>query len=309
MIRIGIDVGGTKIEAIALDSKGKELFRTRIPTPRGNYPATVQNIIKMVDEIERRIGKNASIGLGTPGVISPATGLMKNSSATWLNGKAFDQDLEQSLKRRVRMHNNANCLAVSESIDGAAAGFPVVFAVILGAGVGAGIALNQTAILGANAIAGEFGHNSLPWPSQNELDTTDCYCGKKNCIETWLSGPGFARDHEINTGQKISAFEIHNRLTQKDPDAIRSIGRYEDRLARSLASVINILDPDVIVLGGGMSNIDRIYRNLPALIAKWSFSDRIDTVIRPAQHGDNSGVRGAAYLWKPDEVAEAIAMI
>ena len=169
------------------------------------------------------------------------------------------------------MHNNANCLAVSESIDGAAAGFPVVFAVILGAGVGAGIALNQTAILGANAIAGEFGHNSLPWPSQNELDTTDCYCGKKNCIETWLSGPGFARDHEINTGQKISAFEIHNRLTQKDPDAIRSIGRYEDRLARSLASVINILDPDVIVLGGGMSNIDRIYRNLPALIAKWSF--------------------------------------
>jgi fructokinase len=309
MIRIGIDVGGTKIEAIALDLKGKELFRTRIPTPRGNYPATVQNIIKMVDEIERRIGKNASIGLGTPGVISPATGLMKNSSATWLNGKAFDQDLEQSLKRRVRMHNNANCLAVSESIDGAAAGFPVVFAVILGAGVGAGIALNQTAILGANAIAGEFGHNSLPWPSQNELDATDCYCGKKNCIETWLSGPGFARDHEINTGQKISAFEIHNRLTQKDPDAIRSLGRYEDRLARSLASVINILDPDVIVLGGGMSNIDRIYRNLPALIAKWSFSDRIDTVIRPAQHGDNSGVRGAAYLWKPDEVAEAIAML
>ena len=309
MIRIGIDVGGNKIEAIALDSKGKELFRTRIPTPRGNYSATVQNIIKMVDEIEQRIGKNASIGLGTPGVISPATGLMKNSSATWLNGKAFDQDLEQSLKRRVRMHNNANCLAVSESIDGAAAGFPVVFAVMLGAGVGAGIALNQTAILGANAIAGEFGHNSLPWPSQNELDTTDCYCGKKNCIETWLSGPGFARDHEINTGQKISAFEIHNRLTRKDPDAIRSIGRYEDRLARSLASVINILDPDVIVLGGGMSNIDRIYRNLPALITKWSFSDRIDTVIRPAQHCDNSGVRGAAYLWKPDEVAEAIAMI
>ena len=308
MIRIGIDVGGTKIEAISLDSKGKELFRTRIPTPRGNYQSTVENISRLVEEIERRIGKKASVGVGTPGVISPATGLIKNSSATWLNSKPFDMDLEQALKRPVRIQNNANCLAVSESIDGAAAGFPVVFAVILGAGVGAGIALNQTALTGANAIAGEFGHNPLPWPSQNELDATDCYCGKKNCIETWISGPGFARDHESTTGQKISAFEIHNRLVQKDTDAIRSMGRYEDRLARSLAIVVNILDPDIIVLGGGLSNVERLYRNMPSLLAKWCFSDRIDTPIRPARHGDSSGVRGAAYLWKVDEVAEAIAM-
>lgn len=302
MMRIGVEIGGTKIEAIVLDLQGKEIFKTRIPTPRGNYQTTVDNIARMIDEIEQRLRKNASIGIGTPGVISPATGLVKNSSATWLNGKALDSDLSKALGRPIRIQNNANCLALSESVDGAGAGHTLVFAVILGAGVGSGIAINQHAIRGCNAIAGEFGHNPLPWPSANELDVTDCFCGKKNCIETWLSGPGFARDHERISGQRLSAFEIHNRLTQKDPDALRSIGRYEDRLARALATVVNLLDPDVIVLSGGMANIERLYRNIPSLIAKWSFSDRIDTPIKPAFHGESSSVRGAAALWRPDEI-------
>lgn len=306
-MRIGIEIGGTKIEALALDSKGKELFKTRIPTPRGNYDATIQNMAKLVEEIEQRTGKKGSVGVGTPGVISPATGLMKNASATWLNGKALDKDLSNVLKRPVRILNNANCMALAEAVDGAGAGFDVVFAVILGTGVGSGIAIRQQALRGANAIAGEFGHNPLPWPSSTELDANDCHCGKKNCIETWLSGPGFTNDHTKITGQKIAAFEIHNRVIQKDPDALRTMGRYEDRLARALASVINLLDPDVIILGGSMAKIERLYRNVPPLIGKWAFSDRIDTPIRPAFHGESSGVRGAAGLWLPEEVLEAIA--
>jgi fructokinase len=295
-MRLGIDLGGTKIEIIALDDSGKELLRRRAPTPQGNYPATLQLIAQLVCDAETALGQRGSLGIGTPGALSRATGLLKNSNSVALNGQPILQDLETLLQRKVKISNDANCFALSEATDGAAAGAEVVFGVILGTGVGAGIVINGLILTGPNGIAGEWGHNPLPWPQADELPGQPCYCGKHGCIETFLSGPGMAKLHQIETGDSLRAEEIVARADQGDATCERSLQRYENRLARSLAHVINILDPDVIVLGGGMSNIERLYANVPGIWDNWVFSDRVDTKLVKHQFGDSSGVRGAAWL-------------
>ncbi len=295
-MRLGIDLGGTKIEIIALDDSGKELLRRRAPTPQGNYPATLQLIAQLVCDAETALGQRGSLGIGTPGALSRATGLLKNSNSVALNGQPILQDLETLLQRKVKISNDANCFALSEATDGAAAGAEVVFGVILGTGVGAGIVINGHILTGPNGIAGEWGHNPLPWPQADELPGQPCYCGKHGCIETFLSGPGMAKLHQIETGDSLRAEEIVARADQGDATCERSLQRYENRLARSLAHVINILDPDVIVLGGGMSNIERLYANVPGIWDNWVFSDRVDTKLVKHQFGDSSGVRGAAWL-------------
>lgn len=306
MIRIGIDLGGTKIEATALDSSGAELLRQRVPTPKDDYPGTIDAICQLVKQVETEVGDVATVGMGMPGAISPATGLVKNANSTWLIGQAFDKDVQKALNRPLRVENDANCLAVSEATDGAAAGAHVVFAVIIGTGCGAGVAIDGRAITGRHAIAGEFGHNPLPWPTMDELPGPKCYCGKSGCIETWISGTGFSRDYAAVTGNALDGQAIMDLMASGDEQATAAIQRYEDRLARSLASVINILDPDVIVLGGGMSNVERLYGNVPTLLNKYCFSDQVDVPVRPAKHGDSSGVRGAANLWTATE-AQALA--
>jgi fructokinase len=295
-MRLGIDLGGTKIEIIALDDSGKELLRRRIPTPQDNYYETLQAIAQLVRDAEAELGQRGSLGIGTPGALSRATGLLKNSNSVVLNGQPILQDLESLLQRKVQISNDANCFALSEATDGAAAGASVVFGVILGTGVGAGIVVNGHVLTGPNGIAGEWGHNPLPWPQPQELVGPPCYCGKRGCIETFLSGPGMAKLHQMETGISLSAEEIVARAEQGDTGCGHSLQTYEDRLARSLAHVINILDPDVIVLGGGMSNIERLYKNVPALWGDWVFSDRVDTRLVKNQFGDSSGVRGAAWL-------------
>jgi fructokinase len=295
-MRLGIDLGGTKIEIIALDDAGNELLRRRVPTPQGNYYETLQTIAQLVHDAEAELCQQGSLGIGTPGTLSRATGLLKNSNSVVLNGKPLLQDLETLLQRKIQISNDANCFALSEAMDGAAAGASVVFGVILGTGVGAGIVVNGHVLTGPNGIAGEWGHNPLPWPQADELPGPPCYCGKHGCIETFLSGPGMARLHQIETGIVLSAEEIVARAAQGDAACERSLQRYEQRLARSLAHVINILDPDVIVLGGGMSNIERLYKNMPALWGDWVFSDRVDTKLVKHRFGDSSGVRGAAWL-------------
>jgi fructokinase len=294
-MRLGIDLGGTKIEIIALDNKGKELLRRRVPTPKGNYYETLQAIAQLVRDAEAELGQGL-LGIGTPGALSRATGCLKNSNSVVLNGQPILQDLESLLQRSVKISNDANCFALSEATDGAAAGAEVVFGVILGTGVGAGIVVNGHILTGPNGIAGEWGHNPLPWPQPYELPGPQCYCGKQGCIETFLSGPGTARLHQHETGAFLSADEIVRRAEQGDAACERSLQTYENRLARSLAHVINILDPDVIVLGGGMSNIARLYANVPALWGEWVFSDRVDTKLVQHRFGDSSGVRGAAWL-------------
>ncbi|MEM6902724.1 MAG: ROK family protein, partial [Pseudomonadota bacterium] len=279
----------------------------RVATPRDDYPGTISAIDDLIKAVEKQVGDTSTVGIGMPGAISPASGLVKNANSTWLIGKPFDQDLADALGRPVRVQNDANCLAVSEATDGAAAGAETVFAVIIGTGTGAGIAINGRALTGRHAIAGEFGHNPLPWPTDDERPGPKCYCGKYGCIETWVSGPGFARDHAKHTGQNLDGPAIHELMQSGDAGAIASMERYEDRLARSLAHVINILDPDVIVLGGGMSNVARLYETVPSLLNKYCFSDGVDVPIRQAVHGDSSGVRGAANLWTPDEAAAAAA--
>jgi len=295
-MRLGIDLGGTKIEIIALDDGGKELLRRRVFTPSGNYAATLQVIAVLVHDAEAELGQRGSVGIGTPGSLSRATGRLKNSNSVVLNDKPILQDLESLLQRKVAISNDANCFALSEATDGAAAGAPVVFGVILGTGVGAGIVVNGRVLTGPNGIAGEWGHNPLPWPQPHELPGPPCYCGKQGCIETFLSGPGMMQLHQRETGESLSAEEIVAGAEEGDADCERSLQAYENRLARSLAHVINILDPDVIVLGGGMSNIERLYKNVPALWGKWVFSDRVDTKLVQHRHGDSSGVRGAAWL-------------
>jgi fructokinase len=287
-MRIGIDLGGTKIEALALEA-GKELRRQRIASPRGDYPATISAVCGLAAGLERDLGKKGTVGIGIPGSLSRATGLVKNANSTWLIGRPLRQDLEKALGREVRLANDANCFALSESRDGAAAGAAVVFGVILGTGVGGGIVVNGRILEGPNAIAGEWGHNPLPLPAAADLPLPDCYCGRKGCIETYLSGPGLSRDYRFFTGKILSAGEV-----AKDEEAM---ARYEERLARALASVINILDPEVIVLGGGMSNVERLYANVPRLWVRYVFSDRVDTRLVAPAHGDSSGVRGAAWLW------------
>jgi fructokinase len=298
-IRIGIDLGGTKIEIVALDAAGGERFRHRVPTPQGDYDATLDTIAALVRETERSLGVaegSCTIGIGTPGSLSMATGLLRNSNSVCLNGRPFKRDLQARVGREVRMSNDANCFAVSEAQDGAAAGARVVFGVILGTGVGGGIVIDGAALDGRNGIAGEWGHNPLPWPRDDERPGAACYCGRRGCIETLLSGPGLERDHLEHTGRDVTTADIVARSESGEPQALASLARYEDRLARALAHVINLLDPDVIVLGGGMSNTARLYASIPALWGAWVFSDRVETRLVRNLHGDSSGVRGAARL-------------
>lgn len=296
--RVGIDLGGTKIEAIALGRAGEILHRQRIATPRGDYPGTVAAIEALVADVEAACGRPArAVGVAVPGTISPATGLMKNANSTWLIGRALDRDLGAHLKRDVRLANDADCFVLSEAADGAAAGAPSVFGVILGTGVGGGIVIDGKLVTGPNAIAGEWGHNPLPWPHDNERPGPPCYCGKEGCIETFLSGPGVARDHEAVTGQSFGAVQLLARAEAGDSQAEETLRRFEERLARALAGVMNILDPAVIVLGGGLSNMRRIYDHVPALWTDCVFSDSVATRLVQAKHGDSSGVRGAAWLW------------
>ncbi len=324
-LRFGIDLGGSKIELIALDASGRDILRRRVPTPQGDYPATIAAIAALVHQAEAELGQAGSIGIGTPGAVSPATGLMKNCNSTCLNGRPLFEDLERALNREVRLANDANCLALSEATDGAAAGAESVFGVILGTGVGGGVVVRGHVLGGANAIAGEWGHSPLPyfqfaharadraatgfhpatgeailhpWPSPREFDAAPaCYCGKKGCIETWLSGPALAADHVRYGGGDLPAHEIVQLANAGYGPCSATLARYEERLARALAVVINLVDPDVIVLGGGLSNIERLYDTVPRLWTRYVFSDRVDTRLVPPQYGDSSGVRGAAWLW------------
>ena len=297
-MRIGIDLGGTKIEAVALDSAGNELLRRRVDTPRGDYAATIEAIYHLVDAFERELGRSGTVGVGMPGVISPASGLVKNANSTWLIGRPFADDLGARLTREVRLDNDANCFALSEARDGAAAGARVVFGVIAGTGTGGGIVVNGTVLTGANAIAGEWGHNPLPWPDSSEWPGPKCYCGRSGCIETFLSGPGLSRDFAEHTGESVAPPIIVARAAAGDDRAEACLKRYEHRMARALATVINVLDPDVIVVGGGMSKLDRLYANVPVLWVGFVFSDVVTVRFARAAHGDSSGVRGAAWLWE-----------
>jgi fructokinase len=296
-MRIGIDLGGTKIEAIALSDDGKIATRRRVATPTGSYNKTVQAVVDLVMGIEGELRMMGRVGIGTPGAISPATGLIKNSNSTILIGHSLDKDLSRALGREVRISNDANCFALSEAVDGAAAGAEVVFGVIVGTGTGAGIVVREKILTGPNAVAGEWGHNPLPWPCPEELPGPKCYCGRTGCIETFLSGPGLAQDFLGATGKTLKPPEIVGLAEGGDESAEACLSRYEDRMARGLANVINILDPDVIVLGGGMSKVARLYTNVPKLWGRYVFSDRVDTRLVPPVHGESSGVRGAAWLW------------
>ncbi|MGH8798971.1 MAG: ROK family protein [Casimicrobiaceae bacterium] len=297
MIRLGVDLGGSKIEVVALAPGGREVFRRRVPTPQDSYPAVLDAIAALVAAAESAVRSRASVGIGTPGSISRATGLLRGSNSIRLNGKPIAADLAARLGREVRISNDANCFALSEATDGAAAGAATVFGAILGTGVGAGIVVHGRVLTGPNAIAGEWGHNPMPWPEDGERPGPACFCGLTGCIETFLSGPGLEREHLQSTGQTLAARDIGAGADAGDAACIASLRRYEARLARALAHVINILDPDVIVLGGGLSNLRRLYDRVPALWGGWVFSDRVDTRLVAHRHGDSSGVRGAAWLW------------
>lgn len=303
-IRVGVDVGGTKIEALAIAADGKEMLRYRVPTPRGDYDATVNAVTGLVARLEQELGTHATVGVGIPGTVARETGLVKNANSVWLNGRPFDRDLEKALGRSIRCANDANCFAVSEASDGAAAGKAVVFGVILGTGCGGGIALNGHMHAGSNGVAGEWGHNPLPWMTADEYPGPPCYCGRNGCIETWISGTGLAQDHERVNGGAMTGEAILAASERGDAAAMATMSRFEDRLARSLAHLINMLDPDVIVIGGGLSCIQRIYANVPPLLPRFVFGGSCNTPIVQAKHGDSSGVRGAAWLWS---VAEAMA--
>lgn len=298
-IRIGIDLGGTKIEGRALSPSGAEMARVRVPTPRGDYAGSIAAIVAMVRELEGAVGvSDASVGVGMPGTIVPATGLVKNANSTWLNGRPFEQDLGRALGRPARCANDANCLALSEASNGAAAGAGVVFAIILGTGCGGGVALNGRVHAGPNGVAGEWGHNTLPWARPEELPGPPCYCGRRGCLETWISGTGFEQDHKRITGQSLTGREIVAAAIRGDAAAEASLVRLEDRIGRALCSVVNILDPDAVVIGGGLSGVDRLYANLPPVIERYLFGGGpLRTPILKAVHGDASGVRGAARLW------------
>lgn len=295
-MRIGVDLGGTKIEIVALDDRGRERYRRRVPAPRGDYALTLSAIETLVGDAERSVGA-ATIGVGIPGATSPATGLIKNSNSTWLNGRPLAADLARTLGREVRLANDANCFALSEATDGAAAGQRLVFGVIVGTGTGGGLVVDGRVITGAQAIAGEWGHNPMPWPEADEWPGPPCYCGRTGCIETFLSGPGLARDYAMHGGEHLDGPAIVARADAGDRQATAALERYEGRMARALASIINVLDPDAIVLGGGLSNMARLYENVPRLWGRFVFSDVVATPIVRAVHGDASGVRGAAWLW------------
>lgn len=295
-MRIGIDMGGTKIEVIALDEGGGTLVRRRVSTPR-DYESGLAAVQALVEGVEAEIGGRGTVGVGIPGAISRVTGLVKNANSTWLIGKPLDRDLAQRLGRPVRLMNDANCFALSEAVDGAAAGARVVFGVILGTGVGGGLVIDGKPVAGAARIAGEWGHNPLPWPRDDERPGPPCYCGKRGCIETFCSGPALERDHEERTGRALSGPRIAAAADEGDPAARATLDRHLDRLARSLATVINVVDPDVVVLGGGVSNLPDLPERLAGALPPWVFSDELGTRVVRHRHGDSSGVRGAAWLW------------
>lgn len=295
-LRLGIDLGGTKIEGVVLGHGGIELARRRVATPRG-YAETLDALARLVSDLERDAGARADVGMGIPGTISSATGLVKNANSTWLIGKPLDRDLSSRLGRPVRLANDANCFALSEAVDGAGKGARSVFGVILGTGVGGGVVLDGRVVEGVTGIAGEWGHNPLPWPSDEERPGPDCYCGKRGCIETFLSGPGLHRDHRAVTGRDWSTHEIAAAAAGGDLEAAAALKRYVDRLARGLATVIDVLDPEVVVLGGGMSNLRNLADDVTAALPAWVFTDEVLTRVRPNVHGDSGGVRGAAWLW------------
>jgi fructokinase len=296
MIRIGIDLGGTKIEIIALAEDGSTLCRSRVPTPAGDYPATISTIGDLVRSIELKLGTSGTLGIGSPGALDPTTGLLRNSNSVVLNGKRLQADIESEVMRSVRVANDANCLALSEAVDGAGRDAPVVFAAILGTGVGGGIAVDRKVLQGKNVVAGEWGHNPLPG-AELEADVMRCYCGRYGCIETFLSGPNLARYYTMATGKTATAPEIALAAANGDAAASRILATYEDRLARALAVIVNILDPDMFVLGGGVSNIDRLFENVPLLVRQYTINDSVAVTLARALHGDSSGVRGAAWLW------------
>lgn len=304
-MRIGIDIGGTKIEAIALADEGRELLRRRMSTPRHDYDQTLEAVAALVRDVEHETGQRGTVGVAIPGTISPATGVVKNANSTWLIGQRLSEELSARLDRPLRFANDANCFALSEATDGAAAGAEVVFGVIVGTGTGGGLVVHGRVITGANSIAGEWGHNPLPSPRDDERPGPSCYCGRQGCIETFLSGPGLARAYVRAGGSGLTAIEIAARAAEGEPRANACLARYEDRMARALASVINVLDPDVIVLGGGLSNIERLYASVPALWRPHVFSDSVRTRLVRAAHGDSSGVRGAAWLWEASAGATA----
>lgn len=297
MLRFGIDLGGTKIEIVGLDDRGEIVLRRRRPTPSGRYEDIVEAVAELVTTAERELGRTGTVGVGTPGSRSPFTGLMRNSNTVVLNGTALQADLQATLHRQVRIANDADCFALSEAVDGAAAGSSVVFGVILGTGVGGGVVVDRRVHAGGNGIAGEWGHCPLPWPTDDERPGLACYCGRTGCIETFLSGPGLAADHHRVTGERLDARAIVTAAANGDAAAEATLQRYEDRLARGLAMVIDILDPNAIVLGGGLSNIDRLYATVPARLKPHVFSDDVRTPILRPLHGDSGGARGAAWLW------------
>ncbi|MEQ8586467.1 MAG: ROK family protein [Thalassobaculaceae bacterium] len=297
-LRIGVDLGGTKIEALAIAADGRELIRRRLATPQGDYGATVARAADLVRGIEAELDASGTVGVGIPGTLSRATGVVKNANSVWLNGKPLDRDLSAALQRPVRVQNDANCFAVSEATDGAARGAGIVFGVILGTGVGGGLAIDGRAIDGPMGVTGEWGHNPLPASGDDERPGPACYCGRRGCIETFLSGPGMASRFREAGGKLETAVEIAEAAEAGDPDAAAYMERYADRLARGLGSVINVIDPDVIVLGGGLSGVAMLYDRLPVLLRHYVFTDRLDTRIVPPLHGDSSGVRGAAWLWE-----------
>jgi fructokinase len=296
-MRIGVDLGGTKTESVAIDDTGIERARLRVPTLSDSYDAIITSIVRLVHDTEACVGQTGTVGIGIPGALSPATGLVKNANTVALIGHPLDRDLARALNRPVRVANDANCFVLSEASDGAGAGARVVFGVIVGTGTGGGVVVDGKLLTGPHAIAGEWGHNPLPWPRDDERPGPSCYCGKCGCIETFLAGPSLARDHRLHTGEARDADDIARRAEAGDAAALASMIRYEDRMARGLASVINFLDPDVIVMGGGLSNIARLYREVPLRLGRYVFSDTVSTPIVPARHGDSSGVRGAAWLW------------
>ena len=295
MPRIGVDLGGTKVEGIVLEADGRIGLRERLATPAGDYPATLATVADLVERLEERCGSRCSVGIGTPGSLSPASGRLRNANSTCLNDRALDVDLAARLARPVRIANDADCFALSEASDGAARSLSSVFGVIIGTGTGGGIVIDGKLLHGPNAIAGEWGHNPLPWPNDHERPGPPCYCGKQGCIETFLSGPGLSRDYAGD--RRLSARSIAQRAAAGEPAADACLGRYEDRLARSLANVINIIDPEAIVLGGGLSNIARLYETVPRLWGRYVFSDLVRTRLLAPAHGDSSGARGAAWLW------------
>ncbi len=300
-IRIGIDLGGTKIEGRAFDEHGKEIDRLRVATPKGDYAGTINAIAGVAEALESRTQQPGTVGVGIPGTVVRSTGLVKNANSTWLNGMPLEKDLSARLNREVRCANDANCLAISEAIDGAAAGYPIVFGVILGTGCGGGVAIEGRVHNGPNGVAGEWGHNPLPRQTAAEWPGPICYCGRRGCIELWISGSGLEREFREVTGKALHGPEIVALSESGDEEAEAAMRRLEDRIARSLAGVVHVLDPDAFVLGGGLSKLDRLYRNLPALLSQYTFGGPVETPILQAVHGDASGVRGAAWLWPAEK--------